>query len=72
MPVNLDNFINNFEIVKKAKENKDSVLVFMDGAMQSQLSVVNSDTKTVSVTSLKKDPIPDWAVKLNSEKHSQM
>ena len=39
--------------------------------MQSQLSVVNTDTKTVSVTSLKKDPIPDWAVKLNSEKHSQ-
>ncbi len=71
VPVNLDNFINNFEIVKKAKENKDSVLVFMDGAMQSQLSVVNSDTKTVSVTSLKKDPIPDWAIKLNSEKHSQ-
>ena len=71
VPVNLDNFINNFEIVKKAKENNDSVLVFMDGAMQSQLSVVNSDTKTISVTSLKRDPIPDWAIKLNSKKHSQ-
>ena len=71
VPVNLDNFINNFEIVKKAKANNDSVLVFMDGAMQSQLSVVNSDKKTISVTSLKRDPIPDWAIKLNSKKHSQ-
>ena len=43
----------------------------MDGAMQSQLSVVNSDMKTISVTSLKRDPIPDWAIKLNSKKHSQ-
>ena len=71
VPVNLDNFINNFEIVKKAKENKDSVLVFMDGAMQSQLSAVNSESKTISISSLKKDPIPDWAIKLNSKKHSQ-
>ena len=27
VPVNLDNFINNFEIVKKAKENKDLSLI---------------------------------------------
>ena len=39
--------------------------------MQSQLSAVNSESKTISISSLKKDPIPDWAIKLNSKKHSQ-
>ena len=70
VPLNLNNFINNFDIMRKLRDTNDTVLVFMDGKMQEQLSIIY-EKKNIEISSLKDDVIPDWANKINNQKHSE-
>ena len=69
-PLNVNNFINNFDIMRKLKDTNDTVLVFMDGKMQEQLSLLY-EKRNIEISSLKDDVIPEWANEINNEKHSE-
>jgi Fe-S cluster assembly protein SufD len=70
VPLNINNFINNFDIMKKLKETNDTVLVFMDGSLQRQLSIIDPNKKNIEISSLNED-VPDWALEIISDKHSE-
>lgn len=70
VPLNVNNFINNFDIMRKLRDTNDTVLVFMDGKMQEQLSIIY-EKRNIEISSLKEDVIPDWANKINNQKHSE-
>lgn len=70
VPLNVNNFINNFDIMRKLKDTNDTVLVFMDGKMQEQLSLVY-EKRNIEISSLKDNVIPEWANKINNQKHSE-
>ena len=56
--------------MKKLKETNDTVLVFMDGSLQRQLSSIDPNKKNIEISSLKED-VPDWALEIISDKHSE-
>ena len=70
VPLNLNNFINNFDIMRKLKDTNDTVLVFMDGSLQMQLSIIDKNLKNIEIVSLKND-VPEWALEIISDKHSE-
>jgi len=69
-PLNVNNFINNFDIMRKLRDTNDTVLVFMDGKIQEQLSLLY-EKRNIEISSLKDDVIPEWANKINNKKHSE-
>ncbi len=71
VPQNLNNFINNFEIMKKLKDLHDTVLVFMDGRIQPQLALIDDQSENVKITFLSDDIIPEWAMDIIKVKHSE-
>jgi len=71
IPVNVENFINNFDIMRKLKSDNDIVIVFMDGHFVSELSLLRGEKEGISINFLSKGNIPESVIELIVNKHHE-
>ncbi len=70
IPLNVDNFINSFDIMSKIKSDNDILIVFMDGQFIPELSTLEYSKNGMEINFLSNGDVPRWASELMINKHN--